>query len=147
MLFLTKRVKRDFLDSCQGIQTGSLRLRTPEGEVYDFGSGGVQGELQLHDWSVVTAIATRGDVGLGEAYVAGLWDTPSIVDLTTVALQNFDHLDSHSYAFGNFWNRLEMRLIDTVLRTNSRGGSARNIRAHYDVGNEFYQLWLDPGMT
>lgn len=145
MLFLTKRVKRDFLGSCQGIRTGSLRLRTPEGEIYDFGRGGVQAELQLHDWSVVTAVATRGDVGLGETYVAGLWDTPSIVDLTTVALQNFNHLES--YAFGNFWNRLKMRLVDTVLRANSRQGSSRNIRAHYDVGNEFYQLWLDPSMT
>lgn len=147
MLFLTKRVKRDFLDSCQGIQTGSLRLRTPEGEVYDFGSGGVQAELQLHDWSVVTAIASRGDVGLGETYVAGLWNTPSIVDLATVALQNFDHLDSYSYAFGDFWNRLKMRMVDTLMRSNSRRGSSRNIRAHYDVGNEFYQLWLDPSMT
>jgi cyclopropane-fatty-acyl-phospholipid synthase len=145
MLFLTKRVKRDFLDSCQGIHTGSLRLRTPEGEVYDFGSGGVQAELQLNDWSVVTAVATRGDVGLGETYVAGLWDTPSIVDLATVALKNFDHLDT--YVYGNFWNRLKMRMVDTVLRSNSRRGSSRNIRAHYDVGNEFYQLWLDPGMT
>ena len=145
MLFLTKRVKHDFLDSCQGIHTGSLRLRTPEGEVYDFGSGGVQAELQLHDWSVVTAVATRGDVGLGETYVAGLWDTPSIVDLSTVALQNFDHLDT--YVYGNFWNRLKMRMVDQVLRANSRRGSSRNIRAHYDVGNEFYQLWLDPGMT
>lgn len=40
-----------------------------------------------------------------------------------------------------------MRLIDRILRANSRRGSSRNIRAHYDVGNEFYQLWLDPGMT
>ncbi|MDO6732855.1 cyclopropane-fatty-acyl-phospholipid synthase family protein [Marinovum sp. 2_MG-2023] len=145
MLFLTKKVKRDFLDSCQGIHSGSLRLRTPEGEIYDFGNGGVQAELQLHDWSVVTAVATRGDVGLGETYVAGLWDSPSIVDLSTVALHNFDHLDT--YVYGNFWNRLKMRLVDQVLRANSRQGSSRNIRAHYDVGNEFYQLWLDPSMT
>lgn len=145
MLFLSKQMKRDFLDSCQGIHTDSLRLRTPEGEIHDFGSGGVQAELHLHDWSVVTSIATRGSVGLGESYVAGLWDTPSIVDLSTVALQNLDRLNT--YADGNFWNGLKMRLIDRVLRTNSRGGSSRNIRAHYDVGNEFYQLWLDPGMT
>ncbi|MGB3280221.1 MAG: cyclopropane-fatty-acyl-phospholipid synthase family protein [Pseudorhodobacter sp.] len=145
MLFLTKRVKRDFLDSCQGIRTGSLRLRTPEGEIYDFGSGGTQAELQLNDWSVVTAVAARGDVGLGETYVAGLWDTPSIVDLGSVALENFDHLDT--YVYGNFWNRLKMRMVDTILRANSRGGSSRNIQAHYDVGNEFYQLWLDPSMT
>ena len=145
MLFLTKKVKSEFLDSCQGIRTGSLRLRTPEGEVFDFGGGGMQAELHLHDWSVVTAVATRGGVGLGESYVAGLWDTPSIVDLSRVALENLDRLST--YAYGNFWNRLKMRMIDRILRANSRRGSSRNIRGHYDVGNEFYQLWLDPGMT
>lgn len=145
MLFLTNRVKHDFLESCQRIQTGSLRLRTPEGEIYDFGRGGVQAELQLHDWSVVSAVGARGGVGLGETYVAGLWDTPSIVDLTTVALENLDRLGS--YANGNFWNGLKMRMVDRIMRANSRRGSSRNIRAHYDVGNEFYQLWLDPGMT
>ena len=145
MLMMTKRGKHEFLDSCQRIQTGSLRLRTPEGEIHDFGSGGLQAELQLNDWSVVTAVAARGEVGLGEAYVAGLWDTPSIVDFSTVALKNLDHLGNN--ASGNFWNGLKMRLFDRALRRNSRKGSQRNIRAHYDVGNEFYQLWLDPGMT
>ena len=145
MLFLTKAVKRDFLDSCQGIHSGSLRLRTPEGEVHDFGQGGIQAELQLHDWSVITAVAARGGVGLGETYVANLWDTPSIRDLAAVALQNLDRLNN--YATGNFWNALKMRLVDRILRANSRRGSSRNIRAHYDVGNEFYQLWLDPSMT
>jgi len=145
MLLLTKRVKHDFLDSCQGILNGSLRLRTPEGEVFDFGHGGVQAELRLRDWSVISAVAARGSVGLGETYVAGLWDTPSIVDLSTVALDNLDRLQR--YAAGNFWQGLKMRMVDRVMRANSRMGAARNIRAHYDVGNEFYQLWLDPGMT
>jgi len=145
MLFLTKAVKRDFLDSCHGIHAGSLRLYTPEGEVYDFGGGGIQAEFHLHDWSVVTAVAARGGVGLGETYVAGLWDSPSIRDLATVALQNLDQLNK--YAHGNFWNAMKMRAVDRILRANSRRGSSRNIRAHYDVGNEFYQLWLDPGMT
>jgi len=145
MLFLTNAVKRDFLQSCEGIHTGSLRLRTPEGEVYDFGTGGIQAELELHDWSVITAVAARGGVGLGETYVQQLWDTPSIRDLAAVALVNLDRLGR--YAHGNFWNALKMRLVDRVLRANSRRGSSRNIRAHYDVGNEFYQLWLDPSMT
>ncbi len=145
MLFMTKAVKRDFLDSCQSIHTGSLRLRTPEGEVHDFGTGDVEAELQLHDWSVVAALAARGGVGLGETYVARLWDSPSIRDLGTVALQNLDRLGG--FARGNCWNAWKMRLVDRILRANSRRGSSRNIRAHYDVGNEFYQLWLDPGMT
>ena len=145
MLFLTTRVKRDFLDTCARIETGALRLRTPEGEVYDFGRGQPTAEMRIRDWSVVTAIASRGDVGLGETYVAGLWDTPSIETLAEVALRNYDRFAGYAYA--GFWNGLKFRVIDRLMRANSPRGAARNIRAHYDVGNEFYQLWLDEGMT
>jgi len=145
MLFLTKRVKHDFLETCAQIQTGSLRLRTPEGEVFDFGQGTPAAEMQIHDWSVVTAIKARGDIGLGETYVAGLWDTPSITELSEVALKNLDQFQGYAYA--GFWNSLKFRFINRLMRVNSPRGAARNIRAHYDVGNEFYQLWLDEGMT
>lgn len=142
---LSKRVKHDFLESCQRIRKGSLRILTPEGEVHDFGEGAPQAEMVIHDWAVVTAMAARGDIGLGETYVAGLWDTPSIEDVTTVALNNLDELSE--YAYPGFWNRVKFRLVDRLLRANSRRGASRNIRAHYDVGNEFYQLWLDDSMT
>jgi cyclopropane-fatty-acyl-phospholipid synthase len=145
MLFLTKRVKRDFLDTCGQIQTGSLRLRTPEGEVFDFGQGSPAAEMQIYDWSVVTAITARGDIGLGETYVAGLWETPSIADLTEVALKNLEQFQGYAYA--GFWNNLKFRVVNRLMRANSHRGAARNIRAHYDVGNEFYQLWLDESMT
>jgi cyclopropane-fatty-acyl-phospholipid synthase len=145
MLFLTARVKRDFLDTCARISVGSLRLRTPEGEIYDFGAGHPAAEMQVFDWSAVTSIASRGDVGLGETYVAGLWETPSIEMLAEVALRNYDQFSG--YAFAGFWSGLKFRLVDRLMRVNSLRGAARNIRAHYDVGNEFYQLWLDEGMT
>ena len=145
MSFLSNRVKRDFLETCARIETGSLRLRTPEGEIHDFGSGSPAAEMRINDWAVVTAVAARGDVGLGETYVAGLWDTPSVEDVATVALLNLDHLQG--YAYGGFWSRLKFRAVDRLMRANSPRGAARNIRAHYDVGNEFYQLWLDEGMT
>jgi cyclopropane-fatty-acyl-phospholipid synthase len=145
MLFLTKRVKHDFLEACEHIQQGSFRLRTPEGEVFDFGQGCPQAEMTIRDWSVVTAIAARGDIGFGETYVAGLWDTPSIMDLATVALHNFDQFEG--FAYPDFWNNLKYKVVNRILRANSVKGSSRNIRAHYDVGNEFYQLWLDESMT
>ena len=145
MSFLTNRVKRDFLETCARIEHGTLRLRTPEGEVYDFGSGNPAAEMLIRDWSVVTAIASRGDVGLGETYVAGLWDTHSIESLAEVALRNYDRFAGYAYA--GFWVGLKFRFVDRLMRANSLRGASRNIRAHYDVGNEFYQLWLDEGMT
>lgn len=145
MLFLTKFIKRDFLDTCAQMRFGSLRLHTPEGDIYDFGNGSPACEMQIYDWSVVTAIAARGDIGLGESYVSGLWDTPSIADLAEVALKNIDHFQD--YAHAGFWSSLKFAVVNRLLRANSQRGAARNIRAHYDVGNEFYQMWLDEGMT
>ncbi|MGH1329748.1 MAG: class I SAM-dependent methyltransferase [Paracoccaceae bacterium] len=145
MLFLTRRVKQDFLDTCAQIKIGSLRLHTPEGEIYTFGQGSPEADMQINDWSVVTAIASRGDIGLGETYVAGLWDTSSIEDMTIVALKNLDQF--RGYVYAGFWNSLKFRVVNRLMRANSQTGAARNIRAHYDVGNEFYQLWLDEGMT
>ena len=142
---LRRRVENDFLAACDGITTGRFRLRTPEGHVHDFGSGGTELEMVLHDWSVVTALMARGDVGLGEAYVAGLWDTPSIEALIEVGLVNQDRMER--YAFPGFWNGMIFRGIDRVMRANSPRGASRNIRAHYDVGNEFYLEWLDESMT
>lgn len=145
MTYLSHRVKSGFLDTCAGIQVGSLRISTPEGEVFDFGQGSPEAEMKINDWSAISALLARGDIGLGEAYVAGLWDTPSIEDLVTVALKNLDQF--HNYAYAGFWNNLKFRVVNHLMRANSLRGAARNIRAHYDVGNEFYQLWLDESMT
>ena len=145
MLFLTARVKRDFLDTCARITRGSLRLTTPEGEIYDFGAGVPAAAMDIRDWSVVTAVAARGDIGLGETYVAGLWDSPSVATLAEVALSNLDAFAGYAYA--GFWQTLKFRVVNGLLRANTRRGASRNIRAHYDVGNEFYQLWLDDSMT
>jgi cyclopropane-fatty-acyl-phospholipid synthase len=145
MLFLTKRIKHDFLATCEQIREGSLRLRTPEGEVFDFGIGAPAAEMQIYDWSVVSMIAARGDIGLGETYVAGLWETPSIEILAKVAVKNLEQF--RGYAYAGFWNSLKFRVVNRLMRANSPRGAARNIRAHYDVGNEFYQLWLDESMT
>jgi cyclopropane-fatty-acyl-phospholipid synthase len=145
MLFISKRVKHDFLQSCEKISSGSLRLQTPEGEIYDFGEGSPSADMQIFDWSVVTAVASRADIGLGETYVEGLWSTSSIEDLTYLILKNQIELDD--YLYSSFWNTLKFRVVNRLMRANSQRGSSRNIRAHYDVGNEFYQLWLDESMT
>ena len=143
--FATRRLKRDFLDACARLADGRLRLITPEGHRHDFGQAGPEAELQLRDWSVASAIAARGDIGFGEAYVAGLWDSPSVEDVAALALGNLERLGRA--ARPGPLQRLKFGLVDRILRANSKAGASRNIRAHYDVGNEFYQLWLDPSMS
>ncbi|NDR59260.1 SAM-dependent methyltransferase [Aliiruegeria sabulilitoris] len=145
MNLTSKALKTEFLSTCERLNEGRLTIRTPDGETYRFGSRGDEAEMEIRDWSAVAAIAAHGQVGLGEAYVQGMWDTPSVEGLVTLAMRNREEMGSYDHA-GAF-NRFKFRLVDTVLRSNSRRGARRNIRAHYDVGNEFYQLWLDEGMT
>ncbi|WP_151719808.1 SAM-dependent methyltransferase [Gemmobacter serpentinus] len=133
-----------FLASLEGIQHGRLHLTTPEGHRHNFGSDGPEAVIQIIDWALLTALARRGDVGFGESHVAGHWDSPDLEALLSLAIRNRDHLGGQGRQ--GWLAGLRFRLTDR-LRANSLAGSARNIRAHYDVGNEFYQLWLDPGMS
>lgn len=145
MRLTNKALKSEFLSTCERLREGQLTLRTPEGERYNFGTSGPEAEMVIRDWSAVSAMAAHGQVGLGETYVQGMWDTPSVEGLMSLAMRNRDHLGSYDEA--NAFNKVKFRLVDTVLRSNSRRGSRKNIRSHYDVGNEFYGLWLDDGMT
>lgn len=145
MRLTNKALKSNFLSTCERLREGQLILRTPEGERYHFGSSGPEAEMVIRDWAAVSAMAAHGQVGLGETYVQGMWDTPSVEGLTALAMTNREHLGAYDQA--SPFNKAKFRLIDTVMRANSRRGSRKNIRSHYDVGNEFYALWLDDGMT
>ncbi|WP_353473183.1 cyclopropane-fatty-acyl-phospholipid synthase [Salipiger sp. H15] len=142
---VTNLMKRRFLTTLERIEHGRLTLITPEGTRHRFGNTGPEAELHILDWAMLPALAARGEVALGETYVAGLWHSSSPERLLRLALDNLETFDR--YATPGPFARLRFRLIDRVMRANSLKGSSRNIRAHYDVGNEFYQLWLDPGMT
>ncbi|MGD2074421.1 MAG: cyclopropane-fatty-acyl-phospholipid synthase family protein [Gammaproteobacteria bacterium] len=85
----------------------------------------------------------RGAVGFAESYMAGDWDSPQLVRLLGLLAQNQHQLSGAIRLAPGLWlDRLRHR-----LRANSRRGSRRNVRAHYDLSNDFYRLWLDPSMT
>ena len=137
--------EKQFFKIVEQIQVGSLRVITPRGEIHDFGDGDPSAELTIHDWSIAMVIAERGDVGLGETYVRGLWDTPDLEKFLTLLLENGDV--SIPMSAGSRFQRFAFRIINTIIRRNSRSGSLKNISNHYDVGNDFYKLWLDESMT
>jgi cyclopropane-fatty-acyl-phospholipid synthase len=129
------------------LQAGTLTFIDPAGEqrVVTGRADGPLATFRIHDWAVIERVIARGDIGLGEDYIAGSWETDSIERLVALFLVNLERLDG--FAHGNLWNRLGFVLLNTVMRRNSEAGSSRNIKAHYDVGNEFYALWLDETMT
>ena len=145
MSFLDRSLQKRFLSALESIGEGRLTLTTPDGARLRFGSQGPDAELQIRDWRLLPRLALRGDVGLGEGWIAGEWHSDTLEKVLAIGMRNLGALS----AFGTPKpaQALKMRLIDRLMRLNNLRGSARNIRAHYDVGNEFYQLWLDPSMT
>lgn len=135
-----------FFRRLEKAETGSLRLTTPDGKVRVFAgrTPGMNATLTLHSWRVVGHLMRRGDVGLAEAYRVGDWETDDLVALTAFGLVNRHVLDQVMMGSG-LWRRVFKVLY--LLRLNSITGSRQNIQAHYDLGNAFYELWLDASMT
>ena len=135
------------LQALSRIQYGSIAITTPDGKKLFFRGKeeGAHATLTIHDWKAVRNVAMRGDIALGEDYIAGLWDTDSVEALLTLFLSNIDALED--FRDGDWLRRIGFNIYNRILRRNSRAGSRNNIRAHYDVGNDFYKLWLDDTMT
>ncbi len=126
--------------------TGNLDVVMPGGRRLQFRGAqpGPAAELILKDYKAVGRVMSAADIGFAEGYMAGEWDTPDLPALLTAFSWNLDQISR--LMAGNplvqAWN-----FLTHFLRRNDREGSKRNIYAHYDLGNQFYELWLDRTMT
>jgi cyclopropane-fatty-acyl-phospholipid synthase len=118
----------------------------PNGNIYDFvgKNAGATADLLINDHKAITKFAMRGDIGFAEGYREGLWDSKDLSALLLFGLQNEDALDR--YIYGSLLMRITSRFTSLLTR-NTLKGSKKNIHAHYDLGNDFYSLWLDSSMT
>jgi cyclopropane-fatty-acyl-phospholipid synthase len=138
---------RGVLRLLQRLDHGVLTLNLPDGSSAHFGArdgGGPRAAMRWRNWKVASAALRAGDVGVAESYIAGDWTTPDLTALLKLFAANRDALERAVY--GSWWGSLVHRGRH-LLNRNSRRGSRRNIHAHYDLGNEFYRLWLDPTMS
>ena len=135
-----------FLKTVEKIEHGSFQCTLPNGSVYSFQGTkpGASGIMHIRDWRVISAFSAKGDIGLAETYRDGLWSSDNLTNLLLVGLQNENVIGG--YIYGGFMSRLVSQFMYLFTR-NTLGGSKRNIHAHYDLGNEFYKLWLDPSMS
>jgi cyclopropane-fatty-acyl-phospholipid synthase len=140
-------IEKNWREAIGGLEYGTLEFVAPNGEVTIISGSqpGPEALFHIQDWDVVRRIMARGDIGLGEEYIAGSWQTDNVEKLISLFLLNLDHLEK--FSDGNLINRFGFVIHNALVRRNSIAGSSRNIKAHYDVGNEFYSLWLDPSMT
>ncbi len=136
---------RTVLRLLQQLRHGSLTIHLPSQETLTFGDAhGPHVTLQLHNWKPFEAALKSGDIGFAESYIAGDWSTPQLAQLLGLVAANRKALDEVIH--GSWTGRLLYRLRH-LLHRNTRRNSRKNIHAHYDLGNAFYSLWLDPTMN
>lgn len=128
------------------IQVGALTIETPDGRCHRFVGASADRDVMImcRDWSVFARVLAKSDVGLAEAYRDGRIDVSSIADLVHLICSN-PQLVTHNFNYS--WIFKIIFKLRHILRRNSKIGSKKNIEFHYDLGNEFYGLWLDSTMT
>ncbi len=133
------------LGMVSGLRRGQLRVIAPDGTTHAVRAPepGPDACIELKCARALRRILLGGDVGFAEAYVDGDIDSPDLTAVIALACAN-PELDG---SLGSRPWLVRLRRLHHFLRRNSRSGSRRNIAAHYDLGNRFFALWLDPSMT
>ena len=142
----TPAAARTVLKLLQRLTHGSLAVQLPDGSMQFFGTQGAQphAALRLNNWNACSAALKSGDIGFAESYIAGHWSTPNLTELLRVLVANRKQVEDVVY--GSWAGRLLYR-IKHLLNRNTQTNSQKNIHAHYDLGNAFYELWLDDTMN
>jgi len=128
------------------IDFGQITVVLPSGDrIQRSGaSTGPSAMLVLNRWRAIGRLISQGDLGFAEAYIDGDWTSPDLPALLELAAGNIAMLDRSIAAF---WPARIFNRVRHLLRANSKAGSRRNIAFHYDLGNAFYERWLDRSMT
>lgn len=135
------------LDAMKEISVGSVKVTFPDGKVENYGilkRGEIVANITLNNYNLFDELIANGDIGLGESYMKGDWETSNLPDLLQLFILNAESLEKffHANRYKLFW----LAMVGYFKR-NTKRGSKSNISYHYDLGNEFYSLWLDRTMT
>lgn len=134
------------------LPAGKLRVVLPGGEavVYGLKMPGPEATLKILRPAFFKKCILYGEVGLGESYMDGDWESDDVVGVLSWFIINLEHTSASQSS------KRRLPLTDLLLvfnrirhklRANTRAGARHNISEHYDLGNDFYRLFLDPGMT
>lgn len=144
--------ERIVLDMLSRMDRGRLDVSLPGGQTVTLGNGegGVRADITVNDQDFFRRCVLYGDVGFGEAYTDGLWDTTSITNVIKWFLLNIDNAPNVSGSQVKTAVLGSLRLFNKLThlrRANTLDTARKNISEHYDLSNEFFSLWLDPTMT
>ncbi len=144
--------RRLALQALANMRRGHLQIELPDGSVHQSGTAGTtpHAMIRVIDDRFFRRCVLFGDIGFGEAYTDGLWETPDLTSVVSWFIHNLDSspLKSDRKRCFSAINVLEMlNRLGHLLRENTKLMSRQNIAEHYDLGNDFYRLWLDETMT
>ena len=137
--------KKIFLKTLAGLRVGCLELVCPEA-TYQFGQleDPLHAVIAVHDERFFQRALLAGDIGVGEAYMEGEWSTPDLVAVVRLAVLNMEHIDGSNRLLTAFRRMIDW--LDHRSHGNTQAGSRSNIAYHYDLGNDFYRLFLDQNL-
>lgn len=144
--FYYRRQVRFLLTILSNLHCGRLTLTLPDGSQHQF-SGAMSGpdsDLTIHTESALRRLLHDGKMGFCEAFMDGEASSQSLPTLIELAVLHDKYLEDALKT--NIFRQAGLRLFH-MLRRNNKLGSAKNIAHHYDIGNSFYEAWLDPTMT
>ena len=144
--FYYRRQVRFLLAILSHLHCGRLTLTLPDGSQHQF-SGAMSGpdsDLTIHTESALRRLLHDGKMGFCEAFMDGEASSQSLPTLIELAVLHDKYLENALKT--NIFRQAGLRLFH-MLRRNNKLGSAKNIAHHYDIGNSFYEAWLDPTMT
>lgn len=137
---------KPFFDALEKINFGSIKIELPNGEIKNFYSSSKEpsAHIKIKNLKMVDECLVGGDVAFGESYINDEWESENLANLLLFLALN-------SAALEHFFHAHKVKMfflyLQALFRKNTHKGSQKNIQYHYDLGNDFYQLWLDKSMT
>ena len=133
-------------EQARAIRNGRLDVRLPDGRVFrvEVDRPGPVAEFDVHEADLFARLIREGDLGFSDAYLEGWWSTPDLM-----AFMDLVHNDN-SAVYDGFPGMGLIRAYERLrfwLQRNHKAQAKKNIAHHYDLGNDFYALWLDDTMT
>lgn len=137
----------------EGFHNGSLEMTLPDGQHRRFGTpdhGQAEASIAIHNNRFFRRVLLHGEIGFGESFMDGDWDTPDLTALLAFFIDNLQYVPGFASSSKSSFFFNSLRLINRMghfMRRNTKQNSRRNIRDHYDLSNDFYALWLDSTWT
>jgi len=143
------RIEKMFVAAIENLQQGELTVNLPSGRSISLqgrrdGGSEYRATWNLRSFKALRRMIRRHSIGFAEAYIEGEWDSPDLTEFLELMCGSLEEVN----AYAGKWKPVRLlNRLQHLLRSNSKRGSKRNIAYHYDLGNDFYEQWLDASMT